>query len=120
MAVAFGGDAKERTPKQWQRLLATTAFELAEVHPTRSLVHFVEARPGRAASKWVRGEPPEIVDGAKPPAGGPIKTDGRAASKKVRGEPPVIVDGAKLPKGGPIKTEWRMHTFEKPRDAEAK
>ena len=57
MAVAFGGDAKERTPKQWRRLLAATAFELAEVHPTRSLVHFVEARPGRAASKWARGDP---------------------------------------------------------------
>ena len=45
MAVAFGGDAKERTPKQWRRLLAATGFELAEVHPTRSLVHWVEAKP---------------------------------------------------------------------------
>ena len=37
--------AKERTPKMWKELLAKAGFEIVAIHPTRSLVHFVEAIP---------------------------------------------------------------------------
>mmetsp|Transcript_22244 Transcript_22244/g.70635 ORF Transcript_22244/g.70635 Transcript_22244/m.70635 type:complete len:160 (+) Transcript_22244:727-1206(+) len=44
MMSAFG-EAQERTPMQWQALLAQGGFELVGFHPTRSLVHWVEAKP---------------------------------------------------------------------------
>ena len=44
MMVAFG-EAQERTPAQWKALLGQSGFELVALHPTRSLVHWVEARP---------------------------------------------------------------------------
>jgi hypothetical protein len=39
------GHAKERTPAQWKELLSKAGFEIVNIHPTRSLVHFVEAVP---------------------------------------------------------------------------
>ena len=42
MMVAFG-EAQERTPAQWKEVLAQTGFSLVKIHPTRSLVHWVEA-----------------------------------------------------------------------------
>ncbi|MGK3741474.1 MAG: hypothetical protein ACI8RD_012101 [Bacillariaceae sp.] len=39
------GDAMERTPTMWKELLNETGFDLVEIHPTRSLAHFVEAVP---------------------------------------------------------------------------
>ena len=44
MMGAFG-DAQERTPKQWAELLSQGGFRLVGFHPTRSLVHWVEAIP---------------------------------------------------------------------------
>lgn len=44
MMAAFG-DAQERTPTQWSELLESTGFKLVRLHPTRSLVHWVEAIP---------------------------------------------------------------------------
>lgn len=44
MMSAFG-EAQERTPTQWSELLAKSGFALVGFHPTRSLVHWVEARP---------------------------------------------------------------------------
>jgi O-methyltransferase domain len=41
----FFGDALERTPKMWKELLADAGFDVVGFHPTRSLVHFVEAVP---------------------------------------------------------------------------
>jgi hypothetical protein len=43
MMVAF--NAKERTPTMWKELLTQGGFELVAIHPTRSLVHWVEAVP---------------------------------------------------------------------------
>lgn len=42
--VAFG-EAQERTPAQWRELLSASGFELVAIHPTRSLIHWVEAKP---------------------------------------------------------------------------
>lgn len=39
------GQAMERTPEMWKELLDETGFDLVAIHPTRSLVHFVEAVP---------------------------------------------------------------------------
>ena len=39
------GEAQERTPAQWKDILSEGGFELVEIHPTRSLVHWVEAKP---------------------------------------------------------------------------
>jgi hypothetical protein len=39
------GDAQERTPAQWKDLLLKGGFELVGFHATRSLLHWVEARP---------------------------------------------------------------------------
>jgi hypothetical protein len=39
------GNAQERTPLQWKQLLAQSGFELVAFHATRSLLHWVEARP---------------------------------------------------------------------------
>ena len=44
MMAAFG-TGKERTPAEWRHLLASQGFEVAAIHPTRSLVHWVEAIP---------------------------------------------------------------------------
>ena len=44
MMVAFG-EAQERTPAQWRALLFASGFELVAIHPTRSLVHWIEAKP---------------------------------------------------------------------------
>ena len=43
--MAFFGAAKERTPSQWRGVLAEAGFELRGFHPTRSLLHWVEAAP---------------------------------------------------------------------------
>jgi hypothetical protein len=43
--MAVFGEAQERTPSQWKALLAQTGFELVKIHPTRSLLHWVEAKP---------------------------------------------------------------------------
>jgi C-methyltransferase len=43
MMVVFG--AIERTPKLWDKLLTQAGFEIVAIHPTRSLLHFVEAVP---------------------------------------------------------------------------
>lgn len=42
MMNIFGG-ALERTPAMWKELLNQAGFDLVAIHPTRSLVHFVEA-----------------------------------------------------------------------------
>ena len=39
------GEALERTPQMWKQLLNETGFDMVAIHPTRSLVHFVEAVP---------------------------------------------------------------------------
>jgi len=39
------GDAWERTPKSWASLLEKSGFKLQQIHPTRSLLHWVEAVP---------------------------------------------------------------------------
>jgi hypothetical protein len=44
MMAAFG-TAKERTPTMWKELLTEGGFELVDIHPTRSVVHWVEAVP---------------------------------------------------------------------------
>merc|ERR1712224_975023 len=44
MMLAFG-QAKERTPSQWREVFAKVGFELKNIHPTRSLVHWIEAVP---------------------------------------------------------------------------
>jgi hypothetical protein len=44
MMAVFGG-AQERTPAQWKDLLSQGGFELVDFHATRSLVHWVEAKP---------------------------------------------------------------------------
>jgi hypothetical protein len=44
MMTAFG-EAQERTPAQWKDILSQSGFELANIYPTRSLVHWVEAKP---------------------------------------------------------------------------
>ena len=43
MMVVFA--AKERTPKQWQKLLEAGGFSIVSIHPTESLLHWVEACP---------------------------------------------------------------------------
>ena len=43
MMVMFG--ASERYPKYWKKLLEETGFEFVDVHPTRSLLAWVEATP---------------------------------------------------------------------------
>jgi C-methyltransferase len=37
------GTAVERTPEMWNSLLEKSGFEIQKIHPTRSIVHFVEA-----------------------------------------------------------------------------
>jgi hypothetical protein len=37
--------AKERTPMMWKELLTEGGFELVGIHPTRSIVRWVEAVP---------------------------------------------------------------------------
>ena len=44
MLTVFGS-AMERTPLMWKDLLEETGFEMVAIHPTRSLLHFVEAIP---------------------------------------------------------------------------
>jgi hypothetical protein len=44
MMVFFGG-AQERTPSQWKELFTQSGFELVRFHATRSLLHWVEAKP---------------------------------------------------------------------------
>ena len=44
MMTAFG-EAQERTPAQWKDILSQSGFELTNIYPTRSLVHWVEAKP---------------------------------------------------------------------------
>ena len=44
MMAAFG-EAQERTPTQWRTLLEQGGFEVVGFHPTRSLLHWVEAKP---------------------------------------------------------------------------
>lgn len=44
MMAAFG-EAQERTPLQWDDVLKSTGFKLVKLHPTRSLIHWVEATP---------------------------------------------------------------------------
>lgn len=44
MMAAFG-DAMERTPTMWKELLMEAGFDLVAIHPTRSIVHWVEAVP---------------------------------------------------------------------------
>ena len=39
------GEAQERTPEQWKDILSQGGFEFVGIHPTRSLVHWVEAKP---------------------------------------------------------------------------
>ena len=39
------GEAQERTPAQWRALLEKGGFQLARIHPTRSLLHWIEATP---------------------------------------------------------------------------
>ena len=39
------GEAQERTPAQWKDILSEGGFEMVGIHPTRSLVHWVEAKP---------------------------------------------------------------------------
>jgi hypothetical protein len=39
------GEAQERTPAQWKDILSKGGFEFVGIHPTRSLVHWVEAKP---------------------------------------------------------------------------
>lgn len=39
------GRAVERTPAMWKELLTQAGFRIKAIHPTRSLVHFVEAVP---------------------------------------------------------------------------
>ena len=43
--MAIFGDARERTPAQWKELLEAADFRLEAIHPTRSLLHWVEASP---------------------------------------------------------------------------
>ena len=43
--MAIFGTAMERTPEQWKALLAEAGFEMVALHPTRSLLHWVEAKP---------------------------------------------------------------------------
>jgi hypothetical protein len=42
MMAAFG-DALERTPKMWKELLDQAGFDMVAIHPTRSILHWVEA-----------------------------------------------------------------------------
>jgi C-methyltransferase len=39
------GHPLDRTPQQWKDLLDEAGFEFVAIHPTRSLIHFVEAIP---------------------------------------------------------------------------
>jgi hypothetical protein len=43
--MAHFGNAQERTPAQWKHLLSSVGFEVVAFHSTRSLLHWVEARP---------------------------------------------------------------------------
>jgi hypothetical protein len=43
MMVLF--KAEERTPTMWKEILTEAGFKLVAIHPTRSLVHWVEAVP---------------------------------------------------------------------------
>ena len=43
--MALFGEAQERTPTQWRTLLEQGGFEVVGFHPTRSLLHWVEAKP---------------------------------------------------------------------------
>jgi hypothetical protein len=43
--MAVFGDALERTPKMWKELLNQAGFDMVAIHPTRSIVHWVEAVP---------------------------------------------------------------------------
>eukprot|EP00397_Hematodinium_sp_SG-2012_P057711 GEMP01072394.1.p1 GENE.GEMP01072394.1~~GEMP01072394.1.p1 ORF type:complete len:133 (+),score=41.77 GEMP01072394.1:412-810(+) len=37
--------AQERTPDQWRELLSKNSFEIVQIHSTRSLLGWVEAKP---------------------------------------------------------------------------
>lgn len=43
--MVFFGAAQERTPSQWKELFTQNGFELVRFHATRSLLHWVEAKP---------------------------------------------------------------------------
>ena len=43
--LAYFGQASERFPSYWKKLLNATGFTLVAIHPTRSLLAWVEARP---------------------------------------------------------------------------
>jgi hypothetical protein len=43
--MAIFASAKERTPTMWKELLKEGGFEMVAIHPTRSIVHWVEAVP---------------------------------------------------------------------------
>jgi hypothetical protein len=43
--MVFFGTAQERTPSQWKELFTQSGFELVRFHATRSLLHWVEAKP---------------------------------------------------------------------------
>ncbi len=43
--MAVFGEAQERTPLQWKGVLNAAGFKLIKFHPTRSLLHWVEATP---------------------------------------------------------------------------
>ena len=43
--LVYFGDAFERYPKYWKKLLNETRFEMTYVHPTRSILAWVEANP---------------------------------------------------------------------------
>ena len=43
--MVIGGEAQERTPAQWRALLQQSGFQLARIHPTHSLLYWVQATP---------------------------------------------------------------------------
>ena len=43
--LAYFGEASERFPSYWKKLLNATGFTLVAIHPTRSLLAWVEAKP---------------------------------------------------------------------------
>lgn len=47
MMAAFG-EAQERTPSQWKQILLVAGFEIVKIHPTRSLLQWVETVPIRS------------------------------------------------------------------------
>ena len=45
MMAAFGEEAQERSPSEWQEVLKEAGFEMVRIWGTRSFLHWVEAKP---------------------------------------------------------------------------